>query len=62
MTKEEFLQYQVDQRREAAHARIKKLAGYGECKPLTDNEWDQTEISGKSRFKTKLTQNEHWKS
>ena len=32
MTKEEFLQYKEEQRKQAAYARIKKLAGLGECK------------------------------
>ena len=61
MTKEEFLQYKEEQRKQAAYARIKKLAGLGECKGLTDDEWDSIETLGKSRFKNSLTKQNTFK-
>lgn len=61
MTKEEFLQYKEDQRKQAAYARIKKLAGLGECKSLTDEEWLAIETPGKSRFKNSLTKQSTFK-
>lgn len=61
MTKEEFLQYQEKQRKQAAYARIKKLAGLGECKGLTDEEWDTIETKGKTRFKNKLVKQSSFK-
>ena len=50
MTKQEFLQYKEEQRKQAAYERIKKLAGLGECKGLTDDEWGNIETPGKSRL------------
>jgi hypothetical protein len=61
MTKEEFFEYQANQKRNAAHERIQNLATYGHCRSLTDEEWDATDEKGKSRFKVKITGNEHWK-
>lgn len=61
MTKEEFLQYQAEQRQIKAHARIRKLAGLGECRPLTDDEWLSIETKGKSRFKNKLVKQSSFK-
>ena len=61
MTKEEFLQYQEEQRKQAAYARIKKLAGLGECKGLTDEEWNTIETKGKTRFKNKLVKQSSFK-
>ena len=61
MTKEEFLQYKEEQRKQAAYARIKKLSGLGECKPLTDDEWLSIETKGKSRFKNKLVKQSSFK-
>ena len=46
MTKEEFLQYQADQRKQKALKRIYKVANYGSCTPLTDNEWKSIETHG----------------
>ena len=61
MTKQEFLQYKEEQRKQAAYERIKKLAGLGECKGLTDDEWDDIETPGKSRFKNSLTKQSSFK-
>ena len=61
MTKEEFLQYQADQRKQKALERIYKVAGYGSCTPLTDNEWESIETKGKSRFKNSLTKQSSFK-
>ena len=61
MTKEEFLQYQAEQRQEQAYARIRRLSGLGECKPLTDDEWLSIETKGKSRFKNKLVKQSSFK-
>ena len=61
MTKEEFLQYKEEQRKQAAYARTKKLAGLGECKGLTDEEWNTIETPGKSRFKNSLTKQSTFK-
>ena len=48
MTKEEFLIYKQKQQQQQAHARIYKLAGIGQCKPLTDDEWLSIETKGLS--------------
>ena len=61
MTKEEFLTYQAEQRTIQAHARIYKLAGIGQCKPLTDDEWLSVETKGKTRFKNKLVKQNSFK-
>jgi len=52
MTKEEFLQYQADQRKRKALERIYKVASYGNCTPLTDNEWKSIETHGKNTLKS----------
>lgn len=54
MTKEEFLQYKEEQRKQAAYARIRKLAGLGQCKGLTEDEWFEIHEKGKSRYKQKI--------
>ena len=52
MTKEEFLTYQADQRKRKALERIYKVANYGSCTPLTDNEWKSIETHGKNTLKS----------
>ena len=61
MTKEEFIAFKEEQRKQAAYERIKKLAGLGECKGLTDDEWTTIETPGKSRFKNSLIKQSSFK-
>ena len=61
MTKEEFIAFKEEQRKQAAYERIKKLVGLGECKGLTDNEWNTIETPGKSRFKNSLIKQSSFK-
>jgi hypothetical protein len=61
MTKEEFIAFKEAQRQQAAYNRIKRLAGLGECEPLTDDEWLSIETKGKTRFKNKLVKQSSFK-